>query len=296
MSKRDRVFLLVAAVIAVLLIFGLRWVEMVYIVPNAYQTQKPVVTEVANTPVSTATPMPTTMPVPTLEPTVTPMPTITPVPTSEPTITTMPTITPVPTITPMPTITPTPVVTPMPTITPTPTLEAVTTTTPTATPVPTTEPTPNLTGYYNQLEFEAKSLVMMNGVYPDYVSEPKYDLYDYIQTERLDARRVFYILSEPIEEGVIIWLDTSFTLTNGNTPESALRKALESSICQDCGRVRIKYRPENQNKFKYVFEMIVSAGKCEEGSNILLDFLYRYTNKNENNLHERLILSCKCKK
>lgn len=233
---------------------------------------------------------PTAMPTATLDSTATATPTI-------PSITIV-IVTPVPTETPtqvpetqVPTETP--VVTPEPTAVPT----EVPTAEPTATVIPTVAPTtPPVTQVpedtekkYATVDEELRKLTIMEGIYPDYSSAPSYDLYTYIDVNGLDQARLFKIMRKPFESGIAQWTDMKFT---SGSAIDMLSFALNSSICEYCGRIKITESPANLSQITAIFDAIEKNGNQETANRILLDYLYKYTRQNPNNPTERLIISC----
>lgn len=233
---------------------------------------------------------PTAMPTATLDSTATATPTI-------PSITIV-IVTPVPTETPtqvpetqVPTETP--VVTPEPTVVPT----EVPTAEPTATVIPTVAPTtPPVTQVpedtekkYATVEEEMRKLTIMEGIYPDYSSAPSYDLYSYIDVNGLDQARLFKIMRKPFESGIAQWTDMKFT---SSSAIDMLSFALNSSICEYCGRIKISKVPTDSSQITAIFDEIERSGDQETANRILLDYLYRYTRQNPDNYSERLVIAC----
>lgn len=305
MSKRS-LYVLIGCLVLVVLV-------MVLSVSNNVQNVTPTVTPNITprvTAIPTATPVPTSTPI-TIK-IVTPVPTqtpvlveiVTPVPTE--TVTATPTPTQVPE-TPVPTETP--VVTPEPTAIPTeepttfPTATVIPTEVPTAVPtaipteVPTVAPTtPQITPIpedvekkYMAVEDELLKLTIMGGIYPDYSSMPSYDLYNYIDVNNLDQSRLFKIIRKPFEGGVTQWTDMKFS--SGSVIDM-LSFALNSSICENCGRIKISDAPTDSSQITAIFDEIERSGDQETANRILLDYLYKYTRQNPSNPTERLIISC----
>ena len=203
---------------------------------------------------------------------VTPAPTDTPAPTEEPTAT--------PSL--IPSEEPTPTPSPVPTEVPTemPTAEA-----------PTEEPqvTPVPEKKYARVDEELSRITIMGGVYPDYTSAPSYDLYNYIDVNGLDQSRLFEILRKPFESGIAQWTDMKFT---SGSAIDMLPFALNSSICEDCGRIKISESSANLSQITAIFDEIEQSGNQETANRILLDYLYKYTKQNPDNYSERLIIAC----
>ena len=307
MSKRS-LYVLIGCLVLVVLV-------MVLSVSNNVQNVTPTVTPNITprvTAIHTATPVPTSTPI-TIK-IVTPVPTqtpvlvkiVTPVPTETVTVTATPTPTQVPE-TPVPTETP--VVTPEPTAIPTeepttvPTATVIPTEVPTVVPtaipteVPTVAPTtPQITPIpedvekkYTAVEDELLKLTIMGGIYPDYSSMPSYDLYNYIDVSGLDQSRLFEIIRKPFEGGVTQWTDMKFS---SGSAIDMLAFALNSSICENCGRIKISDAPIDSSQITAIFDEIERSGDQEAANRILLDYLYKYTRQNPNNPTERLIISC----
>lgn len=307
MSKRS-LYVLIGCLVLVVLV-------MVLSVSNNVQNVTPTVTPNITprvTAIPTATPVPTSTPI-TIK-IVTPVPTqtpvlveiVTPVPTETVTVTATPTPTQVPE-TPVPTETP--VVTPEPTAIPTdepttvPTTTVIPTEVPTVVPtaipteVPTVAPTtPQITPIpedvekkYTAVEDELLKLTIMGGIYPDYSSMPSYDLYNYIDVSGLDQSRLFEIIRKPFEGGVTQWTEMKFS---SGSAIDMLSFALNSSICENCGRIKISDAPTDSSQITAIFDEIERSGDQEAANRILLDYLYKYTRQNPNNPTERLIISC----
>lgn len=291
MSKRS-LYVLIGCLVLVALV-------MVLSVSNNVQNVTPTVTPNITprvTAVPTATPVPTSTPI-TIK-IVTPVPTQTPVlveivtPAPTETVTVMATPTQVPE-TPVPTETP--VVTPEPTAIPTEEPTTVPTTTVISTEIPTTVPTeePQITPVpeekYTGVDKELSKITIMGGVYPDYNSAPSYDLYSYIDVNGLDQARLFKIMRKPFESGIAQWTDMKFT---SGSAIDMLSFVLNSSICEDCGRIKISESSANLSQITAIFDEIERSGDQEAANRILLDYLYKYTRQNPNNPTERLIISC----
>ena len=144
---------------------------------------------------------------------------------------------------------------------------------------------------YAPIEYEMNAITMSGGIYPDYAVEAKKDLYNYISTDGLDANIIFELVSRPFKNGIAVWTDMNFD-SSKNAYEQ-LDFALKSSICEVCGRVVIKERPENQTAIMAVFSAIEQTGEYEQVNKLLLEYLYNYTVRNEANPNERLIIGCK---
>ncbi len=241
--------------------------------------------------VPTATPTAALVPTVTLTPTttsitiviVTPVPTNTPIPTEVPTAT--PTLVP----TEVPTATPTLVPTEVPTATPSPIPTEVPTATPTVEPTATPQITAVPEEKYTSIDRELSKITIMGGIYPDYSSKQSYDLYNYFDINGLDQSRLFEIIRKPFESGIAQWTDMKFT---SGSAIDMLSFALNSSICENCGRIKISESPVNLSQITAIFDAIERNGNQEVANRILLDYLYKYTRQNPNNPTERLIISC----
>ena len=241
--------------------------------------------------------VPTATPTATLVPTATPTPTITPitivivtpVPTNTPIPTEVPTATPTPIPTEVPTATPTLVPTEVPTATPSPIPTEVPTATPTVEPTATPQITAVPEEKYTSIDRELSKITIMGGIYPDYSSKQSYDLYNYFDINGLDQSRLFEIIRKPFESGIAQWTDMKFT---SGSAIDMLSFALNSSICENCGRIKISESPVNLSQITAIFDAIEKNGNQEVANRILLDYLYKYTRQNPNNPTERLIISC----
>lgn len=241
--------------------------------------------------------VPTATPTATLAPTVTPTPTttpitiviVTPVSTNTPIPTEVPTATPTPIPTEVPTVTPTSVPTEVPTATPSPIPAEV----PTA--IPTVEPTATLQipavpeEKYISVDRELSKITIMEGIYPDYSSKQSYDLYNYFDINGLDQSRLFEIIRKPFESGIAQWIDMKFA---SGSAIDVLTNALNSSICENCGRIKISKVPTDSSQITAIFDEIERSGDQETANRILLDYLYRYTRQNPDNYSERLVIAC----
>lgn len=292
MSKKS-LYVLIGCIVlaAVLVAFGIANNQRTSLEPTPNVTPR-------LTAVPTATPVPTPTPITirivTPEPTQTPMlvEVITPVPTETVTATETPTQVPE---TQVPTETP--VVTPEPTAVPTevPTAEPTATVIPTEVPTvaPTTPPVTQVPKdtekKYATVEEELRKITIMEGIYPDYSSAPSYDLYTYIDVNGLDQVRLFKIMRKPFESGIAQWTDMRFS--SGSVIDM-LTNALNSSICENCRRIKISDAPTDSSQITTIFDEIERSGDQETANRILLDYLYRYTRQNPNNPAERLIISC----
>lgn len=280
MSKRS-LYVLIGCLVLVALV-------MVLSVSNNVQNVTPTVTPNITprvTAVPTATPVPTSTPI-TIK-IVTPVPTqtpvlveiVTPAPTETVTVMATPTEEPttVPTTTVIPTEIPTTVPTEMPTVEPT--------------EVPTEEPqiTPVPEEKYTSVDRELSKITIMGGVYPDYNSAPSYDIYSYIDVNGLDQARLFKIMRKPFESGIAQWTDMKFT---SGSAIDMLSFALNSSICENCGRAKISEASTDSSQITAIFDEIERSGDQEVANRLLLDYLYKYTRQNPNNPTERLIISC----
>lgn len=293
MSKRSLYVLIGCIVLAVVLVaFGIANNQRTSLEPTPNVTPRV-------TAVPTATPVPTPTPITirivTPEPTQTPMlvEVITPVPTETVTATETPTQVPE---TQVPTETP--VVTPEPTAVPTevPTAEPTATVIPTEVPTvaPTTPPVTQVPEdtekKYATVEEELRKLTIMEGIYPDYSSAPSYDLYSYIDVNALDQARLFKIMRKPFESGIAQWTWTDMKFSGSAI--DILSNTLNSSICENCGRVKISEAPTDSSQITAIFDEIERSGDQETANRILLDYLYKYTRQNPSNPTERLIISC----
>ena len=292
MSKRSLYVLIGCIVLAVVLVaFGIANNQRTSLEPTPNVTPRV-------TAVPTATPVPTPTPITirivTPEPTQTPMlvEVITPVPTETVTATETPTQVPetqVPTETPVVTPEPTAVPTEVPTAEPTATV--IPTDVPTVAPTtpPVTQVPEDTEKKYATVEEELRKLTIMEGIYPDYSSAPSYDLYTYIDVNGLDQVRLFKIMRKPFESGIAQWTDMRFS--SGSVIDM-LTNALNSSICENCGRIKISDAPTDSSQITTIFDEIERSGDQETANRILLDYLYKYTRQNPNNPAERLIISC----
>ena len=241
--------------------------------------------------------VPTATPTAALVPTVTPTPTttsitiviVTPVPTNTPIPTEVPTATPTLVPTEVPTATPTLVPTEVPTATPSPIPTEVPTATPTVEPTATPQITAVPEEKYTSIDRELSKITIMGGIYPDYSSKQSYDLYNYFDMNGLDQSRLFEIIRKPFESGIAQWTDMKFT---SGSAIDMLSFALNSSICENCGRIKISESPVNLSQITAIFDAIERNGNQEVANRILLDYLYKYTRQNPNNPTERLIISC----
>lgn len=292
MSKRSLYVLIGCIVLAVVLVaFGIANNQRTSLEPTPNVTPRV-------TAVPTATPVPTPTPITirivTPEPTQTPMlvEVITPVPTETVTATETPTQVPE---TQVPTETP--VVTPEPTAVPTevpiaePTATVIPTEVPTVAPTtpPVTQVPEDTEKKYATVEEELRKLTIMEGIYPDYSSAPSYDLYTYIDVNGLDQVRLFKIMRKPFESGIAQWTDMRFS--SGSVIDM-LTNALNSSICENCGRIKISDAPTDSSQITTIFDEIERSGDQETANRILLDYLYRYTRQNPDNYSERLVIAC----
>ena len=241
--------------------------------------------------------VPTATPTAALVPTVTPTPTttsitiviVTPVPTNTPIPTEVPTATPTLVPTEVPTATPTLVPTEVPTATPSPIPTEVPTATPTVEPTATPQITAVPEEKYTSIDRELSKITIMGGIYPDYSFKQSYDLYNYFDINGLDQSRLFEIIRKPFESGIAQWTDMKFT---SGSAIDMLSFALNSSICENCGRIKISESPVNLSQITAIFDAIERNGNQEVANRILLDYLYKYTRQNPNNPTERLIISC----
>lgn len=238
---------------------------------------------------------------------------VTPEPTKEPQIIY---ITPEPTkepqiiyVTPEPEVQPTatPIVTQEPTqepnVTATPTVEPTQIPTSVPTVVPTVAPTDVVSEIYTKIEKEMSTLIMSGGIYPDYESASNNDLYTYIvgdgkggdlyshlAEKKVDGKKLFTLLRKPFEEGIATWTAMEFVDEYGSIDR--LGFALESSVCDSCGRIVIEHSAMNKNAISRVFDEIQRNGEYEKANEMLLDYLCQYTVKNPDNPNERLFIAC----
>lgn len=241
--------------------------------------------------------VPTATPTATLAPTVTPTPTttpitiviVTPVPTNTPIPTEVPTATPTTIPTEVPTVTPTSVPTEVPTATPSPIPTEVPTATPTVEPTATPQITAVPEEKYTSVDRELSKITIMGGIYPDYSSKQSYDLYNYFDINGLDQSRLFEIIRKPFESGIAQWIDMKFA---SGSAIDVLTNALNSSICENCGRIKISKVPTDSSQITAIFDEIERSGDQETANRILLDYLYRYTRQNPDNYSERLVIAC----
>ncbi len=241
--------------------------------------------------------VPTATPTATLAPTVTPTPTttpitiviVTPVPTPTPIPTEVPTATPTPIPTEVPTVTPTSVPTEVPTATPSPIPTEVPTATPTVEPTATLQIPAVPEEKYISVDRELSKITIMGGIYPDYSSKQSYDLYNYFDINDLDQSRLFEIIRKPFESGIAQWIDMKFA---SGSAIDVLTNALNSSICENCGRIKISKVPTDSSQITAIFDEIERSGDQETANRILLDYLYRYTRQNPDNYSERLVIAC----
>ena len=217
------------------------------------------------------------------------------VPTAAPTATLAPTVTPTPTTTPITIVivTPVPTNTPIPTEVPTATPSPIPTEVPTATPTVEPTATPQITAVpeekYTSVDRELSKITIMGGIYPDYSSKQSYDLYNYFDINGLDQSRLFEIIRKPFESGITQWTDMKFT---SGSAIDVLTNALNSSICENCGRIKISKVPTDSSQITAIFDEIERSGDQETANRILLDYLYRYTRQNPDNYSERLVIAC----
>lgn len=241
--------------------------------------------------------VPTATPTATLAPTVTPTPTttpitiviVTPVPTPTPIPTEVPTATPTPIPTEVPTVTPTSVPTEVPTATPSPIPTEVPTATPTVEPTATLQIPAVPEEKYISVDRELSKITIMGGIYPDYSSKQSYDLYNYFDINDLDQSRLFEIIRKPFESGIAQWIDMKFA---SGSAIDVLTNALNSSICENCGRIKISKVTTDSSQITAIFDEIERSGDQETANRILLDYLYRYTRQNPDNYSERLVIAC----
>lgn len=241
--------------------------------------------------------VPTATPTATLAPTVTPTPTttpitiviVTPVPTPTPIPTEVPTATPTSIPTEVPTVTPTSVPTEVPTATPSPIPTEVPTATPTVEPTATLQIPAVPEEKYISVDRELSKITIMGGIYPDYSSKQSYDLYNYFDINDLDQSRLFEIIRKPFESGIAQWIDMKFA---SGSAIDVLTNALNSSICENCGRIKISKVPTDSSQITAIFDEIERSGDQETANRILLDYLYRYTRQNPDNYSERLVIAC----
>lgn len=241
--------------------------------------------------------VPTATPTATLAPTATPTPTttpitiviVTPVPTNTPIPTEVPTATPTPIPTEVPTVTPTSVPTEVPTATPSPIPTEVPTATPTVEPTATPQITAVPEEKYTSVDRELSKITIMGGIYPDYSSKQSYDLYNYFDINGLDQSRLFEIIRKPFESCIAQWIDMKFA---SGSAIDVLTNALNSSICENCGRIKISKVPTDSSQITAIFDEIERSGDQETANRILLDYLYRYTRQNPDNYSERLVIAC----
>lgn len=217
------------------------------------------------------------------------------VPTATPTATLAPTATPTPTTTPITIVivTPVPTNTPIPTEVPTATPSPIPTEVPTATPTVEPTATPQITAVpeekYTSVDRELSKITIMGGIYPDYSSKQSYDLYNYFDINGLDQSRLFEIIRKPFESGIAQWIDMKFA---SGSAIDVLTNALNSSICENCGRIKISKVPTDSSQITAIFDEIERSGDQETANRILLDYLYRYTRQNPDNYSERLVIAC----
>ena len=231
--------------------------------------------------------------VPTATPTATLVPTVTPTPTTTPItiviVTPVPTATPTPIPTEVPTATPTLVPTEVPTATPSPIPTEVPTATPTVEPTATPQITAVPEEKYTSVDRELSKITIMGGIYPDYSSKQSYDLYNYFDINGLDQSRLFEIIRKPFESGIAQWIDLKFA---SGSAIDVLTNTLNSSICENCGRIKISKVPTDSSQITAIFDEIERSGDQETANRILLDYLYKYTRQNPDNSTERLIIAC----
>ncbi len=230
---------------------------------------------------------------PNIMPTETPVIVITPIPTEVPTETAVVVITPDPTM--IPTDTPIPTATPTPTPTPTPEPTAQITNIPTIEPTPETTVTPTIQPDEEEkgkLYTELDSLTMGGGIYPEYELNPTYDFYNYVSTDIINQRDLWSILKQTFLDNVVRWFNMDFSNTTDDPIES-LSVALNSSICEECGRIKIGDNPSNIDAIMGIFSQIDVSEQYKSANNILVNFLYKYTLKNPDNPYERLFVACK---
>lgn len=258
---------------------------------------------VTNAPESVATATPEVWYIATVAPTVLPTEVVfTPTPKPVITATSVPTATPEPVITstPVPTATPEPVITTTPV--PTATLEPVIT----ATPAPTATPTPVVTAapateappkYTKEaLETARKELYKLtagiNEILPDYTSNKKYDLYNYISVDKINPNDLFVILKDIYINTLAHSLDFQFNYDN--TIEG-LEMTLNSAYCPNCGKVKCVYKTENDAKMTALLDSVKSSD-IMNANMVMLNFLYTNSYVSNDNINERLIICCPCNK
>ena len=259
---------------------------------TASPTPEPTEVATADTPTSVYVVVVTSNPetnTPNIIPTETPVIVITPIPTEVPTETAVVVITPdptmIPTDTPIPTATPTPTPEPTAQITNIPTIEP----TPETTVTPTIQPDEEEKG---KLYTELDALTMGGGIYPEYELNPTYDFYNYVSTDIINQRDLWSILKQTFLDNVVRWFNMDFSNTTDNPIES-LSIALNSSICEECGRIKIGDNPSNIDAIMGIFSQIDVSEQYKSANNILVNFLYKYTLKNPDNPYERLFVACK---
>lgn len=264
--------------------------------PTEEPTKRPNVILITRRPAQVVTCEPTVEPTPVVTEAPTQVPTsvvtATPIVTSTPVATETPTIEPTTIPTAVPTTEPTVVPTEIPTAVPTTEPTVVPTEIPTAEPtiVPTVAPTEDMNSYYAKIEKEMSTVASpRGGLYYDYETAPQYDLYDYIEVDNLDSNVLFDLLKKPFENGIAIWADMEFVA--GDDAVNILSFALQSSICDSCGRVVMRSNPNGNNQISAIFDEIVQNGDCAKANQVLLDYLYKYTVRTDS-IHERLFITC----
>ncbi len=217
-----------------------------------------------------STPSPTA--VPTLAPTATPEPTAVPtlVPTATPEPTAVPTL--APTATPEPTSMPTLV----PTVVPTPISE------------PTTDP---MLGTKNLEKFmqEINKMLVSRDILIDRGAAPKYDLYTNVSTQYIKEEELFGFLRLVFTNNIAHWI--SMNHYESTDPVEMLRTSLDSSICSTCGKPILKNDESNVNYLDHILSTI-NKEQYHDANQIMLDYLYEYTNQSDSGSHERLLIIC----
>lgn len=244
---------------------------------------------VTNAPESVATATPEVWYIATVAPTALPTEVIL-TPTPKPVIT----ATPVPTATPEPVITATSVPTATPEIVITATPAPTATPTPVVTAAPATEAPPKYTK--EALEIARKELYKLtagiNEILPDYTSNMKYDLYNYISVDKINPNDLFAILKDIYINTLAHSLDFQFNYDN--TIEG-LEMTLNSAYCPNCGKVKCVYKMENDAKMTALLDSVKSSD-IMNANMIMLNFLYNNSYVSNDNINERLIICCSCNK
>lgn len=236
-------------------------------------------------------------PEPTAIPTPTPTAVSTPVPTAQPIIIY---ITPEPTTIPIviSTIRPTnpPIiiyVTPVPTAvstkrpTVTPTIKPTPTPTPFVTAVPTQNPGPD---NLKKIQKELKKMSVSNEIIPEIGGTKVRDFYSaisYYEMTYINQHELYNILKDIFVDCIAHSVDITFSYEG--SAENRLQNSLNSSICNNCGRLKMTYKKDNTKEMSYLMSQITDVYQANQ---IMLNFIQENTSANPGNSNERLTIVC----